>query len=211
MRHEQVLEALHAKQQIDAVGPRVAYARAVVLAAHHGLQAGLVVQHLVGEADVLPALHLVLDRFFAALAETQKQRVLFQETAFDLELVNVLDQPLDAPDRHLPDVARGLDAVTAHQLVELQLAVGRKEARAAARRAAADNVLVDHHHAKALAQEFGGGADPTHAAADHQHVARNVLGEWRTIVELLHQQGGEPPILIDHRKPLARDGVHGLH
>ena len=64
----------------------------------------------------------------------------------------------------VPDFAGGLDAVAAHQLVQLELAVGREKSGAASRGAAADDVLVDQHDLVTGLQELDGGRDSGESA-----------------------------------------------
>ena len=145
MFDEQVLESLQAGEWIDAVGSAVANAGAVPFRAEDAFQLPLVVGFLIRETDFLPAMQLRIHCLFSAFAEAQKQRVLLQQSALDVVFLDGGDQALDAPQRRLPDLARGLDAVAAHQLVQLELAVGCEKARTASRGAAADDVLVEQH------------------------------------------------------------------
>ena len=110
--------------------------------------------------------------------------------------------------RRFPYFRRGLGAVAANQLMQLELAVGRQKAGAASRRAAADDVLLDQNDLESLAQELRRRGDAAESAADDQHVALDVLRERRTVLVAADQQGGDPPVLIDHphgcghRRPL---------
>ena len=105
-----------------------------------------VVRALIGEADALAALELRRDGFLAACAEPEKQRVLLQQSALDVVLLDAADDALDAAAGRVPDLRGRLGAVAANQLMQLELAVGREKAGAAARRAAADDVLLDEHN-----------------------------------------------------------------
>src|SRR5262245_14267566 len=81
--------------------------------------------------------------------------------------------------------------------MQLQLAVRCQEPCAAARRAAADDVLLEEHDLQSLAQELGRRADAAESAANDQHVAFDVLRQGWAIPVLLDHQGGDPPVLIN--------------
>ena len=98
--------------------------------------------------------------------------------------------------RRGPDFAGRLDAVAAHQLVQLELAVGREKAGAAPGGAAADDVLVDQHHLVTDHEELDGRRDAGEAGADDDHVALDVARERRAMPVLVDEQRGEPPVLI---------------
>ena len=106
----------------------------------------LVVGALVGEAHFLAAVELRVHGFLAAFAQTQEQRVLLEQAALDVVFLDGRDESLDAGKWRGPDFAGCLHAIAAHQLVQLELAVGREKSGAASRGAAADDVLVDQHH-----------------------------------------------------------------
>src|SRR6185436_6180042 len=133
-----------------------------------------------------------------SFAEAEEQRVLLEQTAANFVLLDIPDQSLDRAHRCIPDLARGFWTVAADQLVQLQFAVGREKTRAAARRTAADDVLVDEYDLESLAQELGRGARAGEAGADDDHVALDVLPERWAVPVLRHQQRREPPVLIDH-------------
>ena len=194
---EQVLESLQAGERIDAVRSAVTNAGAVTLRAENALQLLLVVGLLVGEADFLPAVQLGIHGFLAALAKPEKQRVLLEQAALDVVLLDGRDQALDAAQGRLPDFAGGLDAIAAHELVQLELAVGREEARAASRGTAADDVLVQQHDLVAALEELDRRGDSGESAADDRHVALDVLGQRRTVPVLIDEQRRDPPVLID--------------
>ena len=139
---------------------------------------------LIGEPDALPTLELGRNGFLAARAEPEKQRILPQQSALDVVLLDGVDDAVDAPARRLPDFRGGLGAVAANQLMQFELAVGSEKAGAATRGTAADDVLLDQHDAQALAQEFRGRTDAAESPADDQHVALDRLGEWRAILVL---------------------------
>lgn len=89
-----------------------------------------------------------------------------------------------------------LDAVTAHELMKLVLAVGGEEPRTAPGGAAADDVLVYQHHLVAGFQEFDGCRDPGESGANNDHIALDVARERRAVPVLVDEQRGEPPVLI---------------
>ena len=201
---EQVLESLQAGERIDAVGAAVANAGAEPLRAEDAFQLLLVVGLLIGETDFLPAMQLGIHGFLAAFAEPQKQRVLLDQAALDVVFLDGRDQALDAAQGRVPDLARGLDAVAAHQLVQLELAVGREEARAASRGTAADDVLVEQHDLVAALQELDGGGDAGESAADDRHVTLDVPGQRRAVPMLIDEQRRDPPVLIDQPRFLRQ-------
>ena len=93
---QQVLESLQAGQRIDAVGAAVTNAGAEPFGAENAFQLLLVVGLLVGEADFLPAVQLRVHGLLAALAEPEEQRVLFEQAALDVVLLDGRDQAFDA-------------------------------------------------------------------------------------------------------------------
>jgi hypothetical protein len=130
---QQILQSLQAQQRIDAVRAAVPDARGVALAAEDLLQLTLVVGALIGEADAHAALTLGLDSLCAARTEAEKQRVLLQQPALNVMLLQCADDALDAAARRFPDLRSGRRAIASNQLVQLELAVGSEEAGAAAR------------------------------------------------------------------------------
>ncbi len=152
--HQHVLESLQALQRIDAVGAAVANAGGVALRAQDALELLGVVELLVVESHVLAAMKFGFGRLVTALSKTQEQRVLFQQATLDVVLLDRIDDDLDTPARRVPDLARGLVAVAAAELVQFQFTVGREESGAAPRRTAPDDVLVDQDDLQPLAQEL---------------------------------------------------------
>ncbi len=128
---QQVLETLECRQRIDAVGSAVADAGGVILRAEDFLQLAFIVDPLVGEPDALAAFAFLLDGMTAVLAEPEEQRILVQQPGLDVVFLDGLHDALDAADGRLPDFSGGLDAVTADQLMEFELAVGSQHAGAA--------------------------------------------------------------------------------
>ena len=134
----------------------------------------LVIGALVGEAHFLPAVKLRVHGFFAAFAQPQEQRVLLQQAALDVVFLDGRDEALDAGEWGGPDFGGCLDAVAAHELVKLELAVGREKSGAAAGGAAADDVLVDQHHLVPGLEELDGRGDAGESGAHDDHVALDV-------------------------------------
>jgi hypothetical protein len=165
---------------------------------------------LIGKAATLAARELLSDCLRAACPEPEEQRILEQQSALDVVLLDVVDETVDAPNRGLPDLCGCLDAVAAHQLMQFQLTVGREKASAAARGAATDDILLDQYDAQSLAKKFGGRTDTAESAPDDEHVALDRLRKGWAILVFLDQQGGDPPNLIDHPHTTNRPG-HPLH
>ena len=130
---QQVLESLECRERIDAVGSAVADAGGVVPCSEDFLQLVFVVDPLVGESDALAAFPFLVDGMTAALAEPEEQRILVQQPGLDVVFLNSLHDALDAADGRLPDFPGGLYAVTADQLMKLELAVGCQHAGTATR------------------------------------------------------------------------------
>ena len=74
---QQVLEALQARQRIDAVGAAIANAGGVTLRAENAFQLLLVVGALVGEADLLPAFQLGIHGLLATLPSPRNSESCF--------------------------------------------------------------------------------------------------------------------------------------
>ena len=132
------------------------------------------------------------------LAETEKQRILLQQSAFDVEFLDAADDAFDAAARRIPDVFGRFGSVAPHQLIQFEFAVGRQESGAASRAASAQDIFLEQDDFEALLDELRRRADAAEPAAHDENVAPDVLLERRAILELLHQQRGEPPILVDH-------------
>src|SRR4051794_7973252 len=135
-----------------------------------------VVQLLIGESHALTALELRSGSLVATFAKAEEQGILLQQSAVDVIFLDVSNQALDRAAGCVPDFARGLIAVTAAELVQLQLAVRRQETSAAARGAAADDVLVDEHYFETLAQELRGRGHAGKSASDDHHIAFDMPG-----------------------------------
>jgi hypothetical protein len=175
----------------------VAYARRVVLRPQDPFQLPLVVDALVCETYALAALPLLVHGVPAALAEPEEQRVLPQEPRLDVVLPDGLDDALDSATGRVPDLPGRFRAVTSHELVELEFAVGGQHPGAAAGGAAADDVLLDQDDLEALLQELRRRADAAEASAHDEDVALDVFRQRCAIGMGVHHQGGEPPVLVD--------------
>ena len=121
---EHVLESLQAKQRIDAAGAGVADTGGISLGPENDLERVALVDRLLGKADALPGFRFGLDFLLAVLAETEKQRILLQQSAFDVELLYTADDAFDAAGRRVPDVLGRLGSVAPHQLIQFKFAVG---------------------------------------------------------------------------------------
>jgi hypothetical protein len=86
-------------------------------------------------------------------------------------LLDIGDDPIDAPARSFPDLSCCPRAVAPHQLMQFKLAVRREKARAASSRTATNEVPLDEYYAQTLAQKLGRSAYAAEASADDQHVA----------------------------------------
>src|SRR5262249_18197447 len=106
-------------------------ARRVALGAENLLELARIVRALIGEADAFPALELGRHCLPAVRAEPKEERILLQQSALNVIPADRVDDSLDAPARCPPDLCRSLGAVAPHQLMQLELAVGREKPCAA--------------------------------------------------------------------------------
>jgi hypothetical protein len=195
---EHVLESLQAKQRIDPIGAGVADSGGISLGSENALEPVAIVDGLVGEAHAPSAFRLGLDLLLAVLAETEEQRILLQQPTFDVELPDAADDAFDAAARRIPDVLGRFRSVTPHQLIQLELTVGRKESGAASRAASAEDIFLEQDDFESFLDELRRRTDAAEPAAHDENVAPDVLLKRRAVLELLGQQRGEPPILVDH-------------